>query len=183
MQEKTGRERHLIFRDTDFTDPGTRWMFGMLLELGERVLDQVEHLPAAVLNTAPAGSYLTPARVVVHLVANDLRLLSPLLGPFEAPDYAADARKTAAADLITMDTKGIDPVDLLRRHLVFQRSLVHERGRAPGLLEEPVEHPAAATKRDLLGHLIWHWSFHSGHIGAVTLEMGYEYLWTSAKRP
>lgn len=183
MEEKTGRPRQFNFRNTAFGDPGNQWMFGMLLELGERVLDQVEHVSAAALNAAPAGSYLAPARVMLHLIGTDLRMLPLLLGPFEAPDYHSDVQKTTSEDFQTMATAHLDSVGILRRHLAWRSRLVAERGSAPGLLEQPVEHPACATKRDLLGHQIWHWSFHSGHIGAVTLELGYEYIWTSAKRP
>ncbi len=182
MQEKTGRERQLILRDPSFGNPGDQWMFGMLLEVGDRVLDQIDHLPPAALNTAPAGSYLFPARVVLHLVGTDLRLFPSILGTFESPDYAEDVRKTTSEDFSTMAVDHLDAVDILRRHVAWRRPLVKERGTVPGLLEQPVDHPAAATRRDLLGHLIWHWSFHSGHIGAVTLELGYEYVWTSAKK-
>jgi hypothetical protein len=182
MTEKTGRPRQFNFRDAKFGDPGNQWMFGMLLELGERVLDQVEHIPAAVLNAAPAGSYLAPARVVLHLIGTDLRMLPLLVGPFEAPDYHAEVQKSTSEDFPTMATSGLDSVDILRRHLAWRSRLLQERGTVPGLLDQNADHPACATKRDLLGHQIWHWAFHSGHIGGVTLEQGYEYIWTSAKK-
>jgi len=184
MQEKNGRARQYVFRqDPGSPNPGDQWMFGMFLELGERVLDQIEHIPAAVLNAAPADSYLAPARVVLHLIGADLRRLPLIAGPFDAPGYHADVQKTESDDFATMRTDHLDSVDILRRHLAFRKQLVAERCWTPGLLDTPVENPNFATKRDALGHLIWHWSFHSGHIGAVTLELGYEYNWTSAPRP
>jgi hypothetical protein len=182
MTNKNGRPRQFNFREEGFPDSGSQWMFGMLLELGDRVLDQVEHVPAAVLNAAPEGSYLAPARVVLHLVGTDLRMLPLLVGPFDAPDYQADVQKTTSEDFPTMKTAHLDTVGILRRHLAWRSRLIKERGTQPGLLDLAVEHPACATKRDLLGHQIWHWSFHSGHIGAVTLEQGYEYIWTSAPK-
>jgi hypothetical protein len=183
MHEKTGRERQLVFHDTGFGDPGEQWMFGMVLEIGERVLDQVEHLPAAVMNASPAGSYLSPARIVVHLVGNELRELPLVAGPFDPPDYTADVQEVTAAELLTMKTDHLDTAAILRKHVAFRRKLILERCHKPGLLDEPIDHPLMTTKRDAVGKWIWHWSFHSGHIGAVTLELGYEYVWTTARPP
>ncbi len=183
MIEKAGRERQFHFQDAPVSeDPGTQWMVGMWLELGERVLDQVAHIPLEVLNTAPPGSYLVPARVVLHLVGNDLRMLPLLIGAFPGPDYQGVVTATTAADLQTMDTQGHDVRDILKRHLAFRRGLAGLRNLPPGFLDQAIDHPSFATKREALGHMIWHWSFHSGHLGAVTLELGYEYVWRSSLR-
>jgi hypothetical protein len=183
MFEKQGRERQFQFDDPGISsDPGTRWMVGMWLELGDRVFDQIEHLPSDVLHGAPEGSYLIPARIVLHLVGNDLRLLPLLVGVFPPPAYQPLVAATTATDLQSMETRSVDVRDVLAQHLVFRKALPGLRNLAPEFLEASIEHPSFATKRAALGHLIWHWSFHGGHIGAVTLEMGHEYIWRSSLR-
>ena len=37
-----------------------------------------------------------------------------------------------------------------------------------------------ATAKQLIMHEIWHWIFHSGHIGLTRLLWGSEYDWTMA---
>ncbi|HTH12944.1 MAG TPA: hypothetical protein VMB23_01020 [Spirochaetia bacterium] len=184
MQEKSGRPRQLVFRgELGMTDPGTQWMVGMFFELGDRVLDQVEHLPEAVLQANPPNSYLSPAKVILHLVGTDMKRLPGVVGTFPPPAYAPEVARSQGVDFDAIPTQGIDVVSVLRSHLDFRRT--HWQGplTTAGLLDEPIDLPYFETKRDLLGHLIWHWSFHSGHLGAVTLQAGYEYLWTSAPKP
>ena len=183
MHEKQGRERKFNFRDEEgFAEPDAQWMFGMWLELGERVYDQIEHVPAATLNLKPNGSYLSPARVVLHLIGSDLRSFKTMAGQFPQAGYHSLVEKTTSTDFETMQTEQIDVLGILKQHLVFRKNELLSRCHEPGFLDKPVDHPSFAINRDLLGHQIWHWSFHSGHIGAATLELGYEYHWTSSKR-
>ena len=157
-------------------------MLGMLLELGDRLFDQIEHLPVEVLNSAPVGSYLTPARIVLHAIEAEIRRLRLILPEFADPSYLSLVGQTTLEDLATLETESIDSVGILKSHLVFRRELLTNCCSDPDFIDEPIDHPSFPDKRAVLGHLIWHWSFHSGHIGAVTLEMGHEYNWTSSKK-
>jgi hypothetical protein len=78
-----------------------------------------------------------------------------------------------------MDTTAIDSLGILKEHLSFRKRHIVNQCSLPRFLDKSIHHLSFANKRDVLGHLIWHWSYHSGHIGAVTLELGYEYHWTS----
>ena len=188
MLEKQGRERKFVFRQEDgFIDTGSQWMFGMLLELGDRVFDQVEHLPKPILDAIPQDSYLGAARIIYHLVETDLRIFKlivdtfPDAAYFPEPPHLDEVSKRTSIDLATMETEAIDSLAILQAHLAFRKSHIVSQCTSPGFLDEPINHMSFANKRDVLGHLIWHWSYHSGHIGAVTLELGYEYHWTSCR--
>ena len=183
MIEKTGRPRHLIFRnELGVKDPGAQWMVGMFFELGDRVLDQVEHIPERILHSSPRDSYLSPARVLLHLIGSDVRRVPSIVGPGPQPPYSAVVARTQSENFPTMETQGVDVIGVLRSHLEYRKAHWAQPLARPGILDETIDDANFATKRDALGHLIWHWSFHSGHLGAVTLEQGYEYNWTSVSR-
>ncbi len=38
-----------------------------------------------------------------------------------------------------------------------------------------------SSTRGVLMHLCWHWVYHSGHIGLLSFEAGYDYEWTVRK--
>jgi hypothetical protein len=50
-------------------------------------------------------------------------------------------------------------------------------------LDRQTTHNALTTVRKVLTHLLWHWSFHSGHAGLIRLQWGSEYDWTFAPAP
>ncbi len=180
MIEKDGRERVYDFSLLlPNLGPEETWMIGMLLEVGERMYDQVEHLPSSILNTTPDRTYLSPARVVLHAVGTDFRFLNIMIAGLASPDYSKYLEKTKSEDLTEMETNTIDAIECLRNHLAFRRKSIIENCIVPDFLNRKVIHPNFSTQRALVGHLIWHWTFHSGHIGAVTLELGYEYNWKS----
>lgn len=183
MNVKIGRERRFDFENRISSGSlEAKWMAGMLLEIGDRMLDQVEHLPVEVLNSAPVGSYLTPARMVLHVIEAEIRLLRLILPDFADPSYLSLVTQTTSKDLATRETESIDSVGILKSHMVFRGELLTNCCPDPDFLDGPIDHPIFPNRRAVLGHLIWHWSFHSGHIGAVTLEMGYEYNWTSSSK-
>jgi len=182
MRLKTGRERRFDFQNQISTgSPEAKWMLGMLLELGDRLFDQVEHLPHEVLNAAPPGSYLTASRIILHVIQSEIRRLR-LVTELEEQSYFPLVADAASENFETLQTEAIDSVEILKRHLAFRRRVFTSCCSDVGFLDEPVNDPSLPDRRAVLGHLIWHWSFHSGHIGAVTLEMGYEYNWTSAAK-
>lgn len=177
MQIHEGRARVLNYEQLPQQDAGTSWMIGMFLELGRRTLDQVEHLDDEALDYAPEGSYLKTSVLLVHLVSSELNMLRIMMVDFTDPEYVSELSNSGSGDLPTMAGGGKKAVELLKKHLKFREELFARLGREPGYFDAPVENPRFASRREVLGHLIWHWANHSGHIGASTLSAGWEYIW------
>jgi len=177
MKEKTGRKRILSFEETPGLDKGTSWMIGMLVELGDRTYDQVEHLDDQALNFKPEGSYLITSVLLLHLVQAELNLFGFMCGDYEMPDYAALVAHTNSADLSSKEGVGRKSVEILGEHLKFRKEFLMKHCSEAGFFDGPSLNPKFKTRRDVMGHLIWHWANHSGHIGAITLSAGHEYIW------
>jgi len=170
---KPGRPRRFGF-GTD--------LVGFLEEVGERTEDQISHLPPEALNYTAPNSVLSVGRLVLHLVATDAKLF-PLLVP-QSPwvPYADQLEPGVLAETTAPPGDLSRAPEVLRDHLSFRALYWLNACRAPGFADGPVVHPACATAGELLSHLVWHWTYHSGQIGLLTLEAGYDYLWTSRPR-
>ena len=177
MKEKTGRKRILSYEEYSGLDKGTSWMVGMLLELGERTYDQVEHLDDQALNYKPDGSYLITSVLLLHLVHAELNLFGFMSGDYDKPDYAQYVAHTSSTDLSSKEGIGRRSVEILEMHLKFRHEFLKKHCSEEGFFDGPSLNPKFKTCRDVMGHLIWHWANHSGHIGAITLSAGHEYIW------
>ncbi len=161
MLEKQGRERKLVFRQEDgFIDADAQWMFGMLLELGDRVYDQVEHLPKHIIDSIPKNSYLSAARIIYHLVGADLRMFKLIIDGFpDAPyfpevPYLNEVSNSTSINLATMETSAIDSRGILKEHLSFLKRHIISLCSSPGFLDKSINHISFANRRDVLGYLI-----------------------------
>ncbi len=177
MKEKKGRPRVLSYEDFPGADKGTSWMVGMLLELGERTYDQVEHLDDQALDFKSEGSYLITSVLLLHLVQAELNLFGFMVADFEMPEYAHEVANTASTDLSSRKGAGRRSVEILEMHLKFRHEFLRQYCGGEGFFDKPSLNPKFKTCRDVMGHLIWHWANHSGHIGEITLNAGYEYTW------
>ena len=177
MKEKKGRQRILSFEDYPGLDKGTSWMVGMLLELGERTYDQVEHLDDQALDYKPEGSYLITSVLLLHLVKAELTLFGFMTGDYDMPEYADQVDHTNSTDLSSKQGVGRISVEILGKHLGFRQEFLKKHCFEEGFFDGPSLIPKFKTRRDVMGHLIWHWANHSGHIGAITLSAGHEYIW------
>jgi hypothetical protein len=45
-------------------------------------------------------------------------------------------------------------------------------------ISRPVRQESIRTAEQVFMHLIWHWTYHSGHIGLLALLSGRDYVWT-----
>ena len=182
MTTKQGRPRR--FQLAPLGDPlGAELSFalGMLEEMALRVVDQVDHLPPEALNYTGPNSTLSVGRLVLHLAGADLTMLSAAVGFVPDPGWVARLDEGKLAGF------SVPPGDLsrapeeLRAYLKYRRDHLLAACQAPGFLDRPVDHPYCTTARALLGHLVWHWSYHSGQIGLTAMEAGYDYVWTATK--
>jgi hypothetical protein len=182
LMTKQGRPRRFSFDTDRGIGSELAFVLDFLDELAVRVDDQISHLPPEAFNFLGPNSMLSIGRLVLHLIGADLKMLSAMVGPTPLPPYQARLDKGLLTDF------GSPPGDLsfagqvLKEHLVFRRTHLLDRCRVEGFLERPVDHPACHTHRELLAHTVWHWSYHSGQIGLIALEAGYDYVWTSTPR-
>ncbi|MFP4377783.1 MAG: hypothetical protein ACLFP4_12135 [Spirochaetales bacterium] len=99
------------------------------------------------------------------------------------PDgFASPVVNGRAAELEELHERVFDQIAeliSLGRRLSVEHTLPALRGvrdtDPPVVAETPL-----GTADQVLRHLIWHWSFHSGHIGLVRLQLGGEYEWVFA---
>lgn len=182
MTTKKGRPRRFSF--TDPSDPiGTELShcLGFLDELAIRTVDQVQHLPLEAMDYAsPPGFSI--GRLVLHLVGADIKLLSTALGGAPEPPYTDQLSPGLLGNFATPSGPLEWASGVLQEHVVWRRTHLLDRCRVPGFLDQLVEHPACRTNRELLGHLVWHWSYHSGQIGLLAWQAGFDYEWTSTPR-
>lgn len=182
MTTKQGRPRR--FQLAEAADPlGAELSFqlGFLTELGTRVQDQIDHLTADALNYQGPQSTLSIGRLVFHLAGADLNMLSSALGQAPDPTWLDRLKPGLLADFAKAPGDLSQAPFVLREYLDFRQEHLLGRCRALGFLDRAVEHLYCQTNRALLSHLVWHWSYHSGQIGLVALEAGFDYVWTATK--
>lgn len=182
MTTKQGRPRRFqLNRAGDPLGAELSFALGMLEELVLRVADQIDHLPPEALNYTGPNSTLSVGRLVLHLAGADLTMLSAAAGLVPDPAWVArlDEGKLAGFADPPLDLSRAPTV--LREYLEFRRAHLLVACRVPGFLDRAVDHPYCQTARALLGHLVWHWSYHSGQIGLTAMEAGYDYVWTATK--
>jgi len=182
MSTKIGRPRRFSFGEPGVLGPELFSILEFLDELAIRTEDQVNHLPPEALNHVIPPSTLSIGRLVLHLISADRTLLATALGGADEPPYAAQLARGLIADFATAPGSLDFAPSILKEHLLWRRVHLLDRCRVPGFLDRTVDHPACRTNRELLTHLVWHWSYHSGQIGLLAWEAGFDYTWTSAPR-
>ena len=180
MVTKEGRGR--VYGWAREEQPGVSWYLAALDELHERVYDQIVDLDEAALGFRAPGSEITIGWLVVHLISGEADWVARLSGS-PLPGWLASAPPIrairpygerqpdfgSAGMLIELGRQTLD---------TWTRPVL--RGRATWDATVSGALPAVG---DVLAHLVWHWSFHSGHIGLVRLQSGSEYEWRFAERP
>ncbi len=182
---KTGRPRRYGFQPLEgIPNRDAGYAVSVLRELAERVFDQVCDLPQDGLDFAPTGTNLSIARLVVHLAWAESGWMSRL-GGTELP---TDFKETLAAGDLANFTQPpssygkADALILLCRRVQDEVTLPVARGLTD--IDAPISgQTRLATPRDVLMHLAWHWTFHSGHIGLIRFEWGSDYVWTFGAPP
>jgi hypothetical protein len=178
LEKKKGRQRRYdIHGLTGFGNRDAAYFAAGLDELRERVYDQVVHLPRAALDYVSGSTQLSVGRLMLHLAWGEMGRLSGLakrnpptdlvraVSPGALESFAgAPPQVGPAAELIALCRRVRDEVT------VPILSVVADIDAASA--------PDGANFRGALMHLCWHWIYHSGHIGLLTFEAGYDYEWT-----
>lgn len=178
---KQGRPRFYPSRLPDgFASDGVGYHAIELAEFRERMYDQIEDLPLAAINFVAPDSSLSIGWLATHMVAAEVHWVSRLSGDQIPQSITGSENFTrltpygpppgefgSAATLVSLGRQSYEDFTLPRLQAVpdISASTRDDRLRTAG---------------DVLRHLVWHWIYHSGHIGLVRLQWGSEYDWTFA---
>lgn len=190
-----GRARHYPWSlDTRFTNLEIEQQIALMGELIERAIDQVHDLPSSALLFRPERVWFSIAQLMLHMSRSEyeqMRFLLPVAGLDEAdPDVPRlDSGVLATLELGRINSTNpvperlSDPV-LLREtaHAVHREFTIPVCARIADADAKLEDRCSFSTPRDLVTHMNWHWSYHSGQIGLLRLQWGDNYVWTMAER-
>jgi uncharacterized damage-inducible protein DinB len=165
-----------------FKDSQVATAAAMLVEAAERICDVLSYADEEMLHFIPAGSYLSVARLVKHLAWAEMGWVGRLCGvtpPKDLVDLIGDPSAGRLPDM----TEGEETTEELCagiRRLQSSFSLPALAGI------DDIDSPFEAAKgpntvRQVLSHLIWHWTYHSGQVGITLLQAGHDYEWAFAR--
>lgn len=146
-------------------------------ELRERVYDQIVDLPDEAINFVAPGTPLSIGWLATHLALGEADWMSRIA------QAAVPASILAHPDARLFTPYGSAPATFGHAgRLIELGRLVESEATLPTLaalesLDRQTGHAALTTARKAVTHLLWHWSFHSGHIGLIRLQWGSEYEW------
>ncbi len=177
------RGREYTFRPPGgFKDREVAMMAAMLVEAAERVYDVLDHADYEKLHFIPTGSYLSVARLVKHMAWAEAGWIGRLCDKTAPPELLAlfgDLAPGKLSDLVEGDETALELCGAIRR--------LRSEFCLPALADiDDVDRPFEAksgpnTVRQVLSHLIWHWTYHSGQVGITLLQAGYDYQWAFAQ--
>lgn len=180
-ETKRGRPRQYRLQALPhFASPEVGFAAAALDELRERVVDQIADLSTETLAYVPEGTTLSIAALVVHLVWAEAGWIERVTGVSAPADLRAQidgvGRAVPAGRRASLSMAAPELVALCRR--------VRDALTVPALaqLRDPTvvipDGNETLTARGVLMHLIWHWTYHSGHIGLLAELAGRGYVWT-----
>ena len=181
---KQGRPREYDIRPLEgFLDPQIALAAAALDELRLRVVDQIEDLPLEALIFVAPGTDLTIGALVHHLVWAEVEWVERLTGKV-APDDLRDTvdaagRAVPKGERVVPRLAADMLVDLCRH--VGEVFTVPALSAVEDIEAELPDEARPMTPRAILMHLIWHWTYHSAHIGLIREQWGSGYAWRFGK--
>jgi uncharacterized damage-inducible protein DinB len=179
-ETKIGRPRRYDLRPVGgFANADVALAVAALDELLERTLDQFDDLPQEALVFAPQGTPLTIGALVIHLAWAEMgwvERIAPTSVPDDLRARLEPGRKVPKGKAVTSAETARDLKALCRR--------VRDEVSYPALatitdVDAIIQDPQRPlTPRGVLMHLIWHWTYHSAHIGLLRELWGSDYTWT-----
>ena len=154
----------------------------MLIEAGERVYDVLSNVDDQKLHYVPEGSYLSIAKLVKHMAWAEMGWLSRLCEK-KPPEELTALLGDPAPQKLANQAEGGETAEQLVTGIKKLRS----EFSVPALAGiEDFDAPFDAEKgpnsvRQVLSHLLWHWTYHSGQVGITLLQAGYDYQWSFAE--
>ena len=182
ISDKKGRPRqYQLPLDKKFPIEGVGFAMATLDELLDRVVDQFDDMGADEIDKRPDGITFSIGKLAVHMAKGEAGRLARIGGKQIAADLAGPLAHGDILDGTELPTglrNAAVLVDILRR--------VREEITRPVCLElRDFEMPLEGlgilnTPKKVLMHMVWHYTYHSGHIGMIRLLLGSDYQWQYA---
>ena len=187
---KTGRPRRYDLRPAaDATGGEAGGYLSALDELSERVFDQISDLSGEALSYLPPGSYLSIGKLVRHMAGAESGWITRLSGCAIPPELARALEHAGRSELATAESPPLDASGLIALCRRVREEVTRPVLTGPIDLDAPMHERirsgsgpvGPSTARQAVMHILWHWVYHSGHIGLTRLLWGSEYDWTFAE--
>ena len=161
-----------------FTNPEIGYFAALLDEASERLYDVLSTADVRQLHFLPDASYLSMAKLAKHMMWGEAVWIRRL-GEEEIPPYLGELLGDLSADNLASagetDETSAELIDAGRR-LRADYSFPILRSLADlDMKLDAVRGPT--TVRQILTHVLWHWTYHSGQVGLLLLQAGYDYQW------
>jgi uncharacterized damage-inducible protein DinB len=182
---KEGRlRRYAIDATAAAADPERAGYLYYLDELRERAADQIQDLPAEALNRVFDGTTISVGRLALHMAWAELSWMERVAAGRITLQVAPELREEIFLGSLDRFDQAPPRIERAARIVELYRITWSEVTMpvcaAAKDLGDAVDHPSLTSVRKVLHHLLWHWTYHSGQIGILTLQLGYDYTWRFA---
>jgi uncharacterized damage-inducible protein DinB len=183
METKKGRPRkYALLPPEGFRNAELALASSALLELSERVADQIADLPPEALGFPAGQPGLSIGWLAMHMIWAETVWVDRGTGcslPGELTAAIKGAELAAYGNSPGEFTDAAAITSLFGR-VRSQFSLPALRGVAD-IDREFESKGMTVNMRGIMAHLAWHWTYHSGQIGLIRLLWGSDYSWSFEK--
>jgi uncharacterized damage-inducible protein DinB len=183
METKKGSPRRYKLEPVaDFKNRELAMETAALIELSERVVDQIEDLPPVAMTHAVGETGLTIGWLAVHMIWAECGWTERASGRAIPVDIVAALKGADLGSYGATAGSFSDPSAITR---------LYDRARGEftlPALREVVDIDRGFESRNMqvnvrgiMAHLVWHWTYHSGQIGLIRLMWGSDYAWSFDK--
>ena len=168
-----------------FADQNVAYAAAILDEARERCIDVITDMPEDVMWKAPEGTEFTPGDLVLHMAWAE-KIWLPRLGDSALSEESSQILERGRLEKIYDRNEGRLPVS----RLVSLCREVRENVMLPCLsriedLDAPIPAPfeggkGPATPRQVIMHVTWSWTYHTGQVGFICMMNGVDYQWAFA---
>ena len=186
-REPPGRPRRYDMTAVpEIPDPAVGYAAAVLGEAVERCADMIRGLPREALEYPEDPDVPSIARFAIHMAWAEAVWMAKV-GRCDIP--ADIAALVAPGNLGTLQGKDGTPLpaDLDAGSLIALCRKVREELTIPILasvrgLDEPVDgSPGPGTVGEVIMHVVWSWTYHTGQVGLLRLQYGSDYTWAFHK--
>lgn len=179
---RPGRPRRYDIRPPEgFANQEAAYVAAALDELSERAFDLIVDLPQDALDFVPEGATNSMAMLVTHMAWAEASWVSRIASVQLAPDLEQSlrpGRQGPSGELPSFSASASRLTALCQRvrNEVTRPALalVHD------VNAEIHDERRSMSVREVLLHLTWHWTYHSGQVGLLRRLWGTRYRWTFA---
>ena len=182
-QPEPSRPRRYDFEAVpSFENPDVGYAVAALDEASERLYDLLRGLDSAVMDYVPDATSLSITRLVRHMIWGELGSIGRAVGVDPPDDLVSVVEDGSLGRFDRPPEKGIraeELVDLGRKirgeFTKPELSTVKDFDSPVTVL--PPNGKGPSSVRQVLMHQVWHWTYHTAHVGLIRLLAGSDYHW------